>query len=123
MKFIIDSDNKSITLLNKISLKEIEQLKIWLGTEWESWTIDAKERILEQDKWLPLPVQPFPVFPPVYPPLYPTPMPSYPLQPFYTTCLHNESQLMVECKEIKELASYDSVIYAVNTFVKEKATT
>jgi hypothetical protein len=125
MKFIVDSENKTILILEKISFKEIEKMKVWLGVDWENWTVDAKERVIEKDNWQPFipnpPFQPFPIDPFPNPPPYPiAPTPYIPYYP--TICYHidNESQLMIECNSIKELSSYDAMIHQVNYVMRKK---
>lgn len=43
MKFTVDTSKKVLTLLDKVSFKEINQLKKFIGDDWEKWTIEAKE--------------------------------------------------------------------------------
>lgn len=77
MNFEVDTNQKKITLLSDCTLKELVQLKDWIGEQWEQWTVVSKVVEVQIDKWIPYtPIAPYP---------YPT-IPYSPLQPYYTNC-------------------------------------
>lgn len=69
MNFEIDTKAKTVTMLEAMTLLELQQLKTWIGDGWEKWTLVAKPITLKEDRWYPYPY---------------TPAPVYPLQPYYT---------------------------------------
>ena len=37
MKFTVDTTKKILTLLDKVSFKEVEQIKKFIGDDWKEW--------------------------------------------------------------------------------------
>lgn len=101
MNFEIDTKQKTITLLDDCTLKEIFDLKQWLGEDWESYKLTQRTVTLQQDRWIP------------YTPSYPL-QPSYvqPQYPFQVWCTNDS----VADQKYKVTCSVASSLPPVTTF-------
>jgi|ERR1700722_3975832 len=46
MKFTIDTEAKKVTLLETISLKEIDKIKKIIGEDWREWEIEQEVKVI-----------------------------------------------------------------------------
>lgn len=55
MKFTIDTENKTVTLEENLSLSEIDELKKYLGDNWQEWRLVVTKG---DGPWAPYPYYP-----------------------------------------------------------------
>src|ERR1022692_4242674 len=53
MKFTVDTKVKTLTLLEKVSFKELEAIKKFIGEEWKEWNIEAQVITVTNTQYLP----------------------------------------------------------------------
>src|SRR3990167_4727481 len=85
MKFILDTQAKSVTIIGTITFDELAEIKNFIGDGYKEWSIAFETKAItieiEKEKWIPYPVYPNPVpLQPYYNPYetYPTTFPNYP---------------------------------------------
>jgi hypothetical protein len=69
MNFEIDTKQKTITLLEDCTIKELLEITKWLGEDGEQYKLTQRTITLQQDRWVP----------------WTYPAPSSPLVPYYGT--------------------------------------
>jgi hypothetical protein len=73
MKFTIDTEAKKVTLLETISLKEIDKIKKIIGEDWREWSIEQEIKVIDgQTIFIP----------------YKEYLPSYPIYPLTPTWIN-----------------------------------
>lgn len=102
MRFEINKEQKTITLLDEFSFSELDELKKFIGDDYASYKIkvSAIEKIIEREKYItiyPATINPYPVFPnpltPVDPPIYP---------PVWCGSNNNGNTILIETDTMKD---------------------
>lgn len=53
MKFTIDTQKKTLTLLEQTSFKELEAIKKFLGEDWKDWQVSAEKVTVTKTEFVP----------------------------------------------------------------------
>ena len=100
MNFEIDTKQKTITLLEDCSIKELLEIKQWLGEDWEQYKLTQRVITLQKDHWYPwTPINPYLSNPFIYN----TPPNPLPFQVYCTDDSIMKQKFKVNCSNASDL--------------------
>lgn len=99
MNFEIDTKQKTITLLEDCSIKELLEIKQWLGEDWEQYKLTQRIVTLQQDRWIPW-VPTIPYYPQPMQPFYTSDPIQYPFQVYCTNDSITEQKYKITCSAV-----------------------